>query len=82
MLYLNASGYLCARKTLITKNFGERLSVLRKQRKFSQRKLASKLDVHPTYISSLERGLRNPSLKVIDKIASALGVGREVLIKF
>lgn len=69
-------------KTLITKNFGKRLTGLRKQRKLSQRKLANKLDVHPTYISSLERGLRNPSLKVIDKIASALEVNRDVLLKF
>ena len=50
---------------------------LRKQRKLSQRKLASKLDVHPTYISSLERVLRNPSLKVIDKIASVLEISRD-----
>lgn len=69
-------------KTPVTKNFGRKLAGLRKQRKLSQRKLASKLDVHPTYISSLERGLRNPSLKVIDKIASALEVSRDVLLKF
>ena len=69
-------------KTPITKNFGRKLARLRKQKKLSQRKLAEKLDVHPTYISSLERGLRNPSLKVIDKIASALEISRNVLLKF
>ena len=69
-------------KTSITKNFGKKLAGLRKQRKFSQRKFASKLGVHPTYISSLERGLRNPSLKVIDKIASALEIKRDALLKF
>lgn len=69
-------------QTPITKNFGRKLSRLRKQKKLSQRKLAEKLDVHPTYISSLERGLRNPSLKVIDKIASALEISRNVLLKF
>jgi transcriptional regulator with XRE-family HTH domain len=55
-------------KTLITKNFGKKLARLRKQKKLSQGKLEEKLDVHPTYISSLERDLRNPSLKVIDKL--------------
>lgn len=69
-------------KARITKDFGQRLKSLRKQRKLSQAKLADKLGVHPTYISSLERGLRNPSLKVIDRIALALEINRENLIKF
>jgi len=71
-----------AGKTLITKNFGKKIAGLRKKKNLSQRQLAGKLYVHPTYISSLERGLRNPSLKVIDKIALALGVSRDILIKF
>lgn len=69
-------------KAHITKDFGQKLKSLRKQKKLSQAQLANKLGVHPTYISSLERGLRNPSLKVIDRIASALEIGRETLIKF
>jgi len=69
-------------KAHITKDFGKKLKSLRKQKKLSQAKLAGKLNVHPTYISSLERGLRNPSLKVIDRIASALEISRETLIKF
>ncbi|PIX91964.1 XRE family transcriptional regulator [Candidatus Kuenenbacteria bacterium CG_4_10_14_3_um_filter_39_14] len=71
-----------AEKTHITKDFGKKLKSLRKQKKLSQVKLADRLGVHPTYISSLERGLRNPSLKVIDRIASALEINREILIKF
>lgn len=71
-----------AEKAYITKSFGRKLKSLRKQKGLSQAKLANKLDVHPTYISSLERGLRNPSLKVIDRIASALEISRETLIKF
>lgn len=69
-------------KTHITKDFGQKLKSLRKQKNLSQVKLADRLGVHPTYISSLERGLRNPSLKVIDRIASALEINREILIKF
>lgn len=70
------------KKTNITKRFGRKLKNLREQRRLSQVKLANRLDVHPTYISSLERGLRNPSLKVIDGLASALNISRESMIKF
>ena len=69
-------------KAHITKSFGRKLKSLRKQKGLSQGKLADKLGVHPTYVSSLERGLRNTSLKVIDRIASALEISREILIKF
>lgn len=31
-------------------------------------------DVHRTYISDLERGARNPTITVVDKLATALGV--------
>lgn len=67
---------------IITKDFGVNLQKIRKKKNISQRKLAIRLDVHPTYISSLERGLRNPSLKVIDKIASALEIKRGQLLRF
>ena len=38
----------------------------------TQEKLAELTDLDPTYISGIERGRRNPSLKNIVKIAQAL----------
>ena len=38
----------------------------------SQETLAAEATCHPTYISLLERGLRNPSLDTILKLAGAL----------
>lgn len=38
----------------------------------SQETLAAEATCHPTYISLLERGLRNPSLDTIMKLAGAL----------
>ncbi|WP_374614984.1 helix-turn-helix domain-containing protein [Sphingorhabdus sp.] len=35
---------------------------------------AEEADLHRTYISDLERGARNPTITVIDKLAAALGV--------
>ena len=40
----------------------------------SQGDLAKILDVHPTYISGIERGVRNMALKNIERLATALGV--------
>lgn len=46
----------------------------------SQGDLAKILGVHPTYISGIERGIRNMSLKNIEKLAKALGVSINKLI--
>lgn len=40
----------------------------------TQERLADKADLDPTYISGIERGVRNPSLLIISKLARALGV--------
>lgn len=54
--------------------FGNKVRELRKQNKFSQEELAHKTGLHRTYISDIERGNRNVSLRNIKKIANALDV--------
>jgi len=61
--------------------FGNKLRKLRKQNSLSQETLAFKSDLHRTYISDIERGSRNVSLKNIEKIAKALGVTPDKLLK-
>lgn len=58
----------------IQKKFGDKLREFRKQRGLSQEDLALKSGLHRTYISDIERGSRNLSLKNIEKIAKALGI--------
>ena len=58
----------------IQEKFGQKIKELRKQKKLSQERLASKSGLHRTYISDIERGSRNVSLKNIEKIAKALNV--------
>lgn len=41
--------------------------------KHHQEKLGEKSDLDPTYISGIERGVRNPSILSIVRIAKALG---------
>lgn len=51
------------------------IKAIRKNKKMSQIELASKAGITQAYLSALETGIkRNPSLKILDSIASALGV--------
>lgn len=61
--------------------FGKRAREIRLQKHMSQAELAKVLGVHPTYVSSIERGKRNMALKNIERLAKALGVSIEELIK-
>jgi transcriptional regulator with XRE-family HTH domain len=67
--------------TDIAIKLGHRVKQLRLKRKMSQGKLAKILKVHPTYISGIERGIRNMTLKNIEKLAHALNVRIKDLIK-
>jgi len=54
--------------------FGKVLRRFRKKIKYSQEKMASESGLDRTYISLLERGLRQPSLTTILRISKALKV--------
>lgn len=47
----------------------------------SQEKLALDAEVDRTYVSQLERGIANPSLEVLCRLATTLRVGLVDLIK-
>lgn len=66
--------------TSIQKKFGDKLREIRNEKGFSQEKLALKCGLHRTYISDIERGSRNVSLKNIDKISKALDVSPKSLL--
>ena len=54
--------------------FGKRLRQLRRERGLSQERLGFLTGLDRTYISGIERGVRNVSLKNIARLAKALGV--------
>jgi transcriptional regulator with XRE-family HTH domain len=64
------------------KLFGKRLVQLRKERGLSQEELAWESELARSYISGIERGLRNISLLNICKLADTLGVQPSELLKF
>lgn len=60
---------------------GRNVKELRKARGLSQEELAFNCNLHRTYISGVERGVRNPTITVLAKIAVALDVGADALLK-
>jgi transcriptional regulator with XRE-family HTH domain len=46
---------------------------LRKERGLSQEALADAVGLAPTYVGQIERGLRNPTLDVVERFADVLG---------
>jgi transcriptional regulator with XRE-family HTH domain len=58
----------------IKRALAERLRELRREKKWSQEKLAEVAEMHRTYLAGIERALRNPSLENLVKLANALGV--------
>jgi len=54
---------------------------LRKQKGWSQEDLAFETGLHRTYISGVERGIRNPTVVILDKIARELEVEAAVLLR-
>lgn len=58
----------------LQKRLAERVRGIRKVRNLSQEDLADLAQIDRTYVSQIERAVGNPSLGVMVKVASALGV--------
>lgn len=64
----------------IPKSFGKRVRELRKALGMSQETLGFKTGLDRTYISGIERGVRNPSLINIEKLAKSLEISIKDLL--
>ena len=53
---------------------------LRREKGWSQEDMAFESGLHRTYVSGIERGVRNPTLRILDKIAKTLGVAPAELL--
>ena len=52
--------------------FGERVRLRREELGLSQEEFAFQSGIHRTYVSGIERGVRNPSLTMVERIVKAL----------
>lgn len=65
----------------LRKLFGQKVRQRRKELELSQEAFGHEVGFDRTYISGIERGVRNPSLDAVEKIAQALKVKVELLFK-
>ncbi|MBK9495483.1 MAG: helix-turn-helix transcriptional regulator [Xanthomonadales bacterium] len=54
--------------------FGQNVRLVREKKGWSQDRLSEESGLHRTYISGIERGVRNPTIEIVQKIAVALDV--------
>ena len=65
----------------VVTELGMRIRYLREQKKMTLEDLAFDSNVNKNYLSDLERGNRNPTVKILTRIAQALDVTLEELFK-
>jgi len=65
----------------IHERLSQNLRRLRQDKGLSQEQFAFEARIHRTYISDLERGARNPTIMILEKLAKALGVSASELIE-
>ena len=65
----------------VRERVGNNVRRLREKQGISQEELADRAALHRTYISGVERGVRNPTVVVLEKVADALGVELSALTK-
>ena len=58
----------------IRTRLGRNLRRLREEKGWSQEVFAFEAKIHRTYVSDIERGSRNPTIMVLQKLAVALNV--------
>lgn len=65
----------------VRERIGLNVQRLRRAKRLSQEELASRAEIHQTYLSGVETGKRNPSALVLERIAKALSADVEELFK-
>ena len=58
----------------LLKSIGKRIQFIREKRGFTQEQLEERTGVNTKYISAIERGQKNATVKTLQKIAKGLGI--------
>ena len=70
-----------ARNLEIARAFGARVREVRHAKEMTQEAVAEAADLHPTFISNVERGHRVPTIVTLLKLAQALDVDAGELLR-
>ena len=65
----------------INKQLGYRIRYLRQKKNWSIEDLSLEAGINRNYLGDLERGMRNPTLVILNKIATALGIDLTILFE-
>ncbi len=65
----------------VRRRVGLNVKRFRAERGLSQEELAFECGLHRTYVSGVERGVRNPTVVVLEKLAKALKVATSLLLE-
>jgi transcriptional regulator with XRE-family HTH domain len=68
-------------KMTMEQAFGQEIKETRESMQLSQEALAFEAEIHRTYVSMIERGLKSPTLAVIVRLARALNLKPSELLK-
>lgn len=58
---------------------GEQIRYYRKKNGISQETLALIAEINPAYVGQIERGLKNPTINIVKKLADTLGISLATL---
>lgn len=70
------------KSTEILKQFGRNVKAERVRKGLTQEALAERMNINSEYISKVERGMANMSLKKIDELADYIGADINDLLRF
>ena len=65
----------------INKQLGARIRYLRQQKNMTIEDLALEAEINRNYLCDLERGTRNPTVAILNKIAKALDINLSTLFE-
>jgi transcriptional regulator with XRE-family HTH domain len=65
----------------IRRRVGQNVRKYREAKGWSQEEFADQSGLHRTYVSGVERGVRNPTISVVQKLAKALKVSAAQLLE-
>jgi len=64
----------------VCQKLGLRVQQLRQAKGWSQDEFAHRANLHRTYVSGVERGIRNPTITVLEKLAAGLEITLSELV--
>jgi transcriptional regulator with XRE-family HTH domain len=65
----------------VAEQLGLNIRVMRTRKQMTQEQLAFAADMHPTYLSEIERGKRKVSVEMLLRLAKALGCDAAALLE-